>query len=371
MRGDLSVVSPTSRGWRRAELAARPEPASFLPAMQVTALIPARGGSKGIPRKNMVPLRGKPLVVHSIEQAQASQLIDRVIVTTDDEEIAETARRAGAEVPFMRPSEIAQDLSTDLEFMQHYIAWQEGADRKAMPDIIVQLRPTYPNRTPEFIDECIRDFDLSTHTSLRTVVPIEKSPFKMYTLEPGGSVLTPLFESVDGLEQPYNACRQVSAGGRQQSGEAGAPPPPDTPSPSHFSVCGSCGWWGGGFVLLPGLDLSSARRSPYYCPPPPKQVLCAGVCLSLSHCVGGARLCGGAGAATGLPPQRLRRHHHPGHCARRLGDGGEDFPKDHGGPRDPGRGHTGRPGTLQIIIITTLIACRWTSTEMCLCKKKT
>ena len=173
----------------------------------VVALIPARGGSKGIPRKNLHPLRGKPLIVHSIEQALESKLIKRVIVSTDDPEIAETARNAGAEVPFMRPPMISQDLSTDLEFMQHYIEWQESNNAAAMPDVIVQLRPTYPNRSVSFIDECITAFRADEFSSLRTVVPIDKSPFKMYTLD--GPTLLPLFEAIEGIEEPYNQCRQA------------------------------------------------------------------------------------------------------------------------------------------------------------------
>lgn len=117
------------------------------------------------------------------------------------------AREAGGEVPFMRPSDIAQDLSTDLEFMQHFVQWQTENDVGNLPDVIVQLRPTYPNRTPAFIDECVRAFDPTTHSSLRTVVPYEKSPFKTYTIE--GDVLTPRFERVGTVAEPYNACRQA------------------------------------------------------------------------------------------------------------------------------------------------------------------
>lgn len=185
--------------------------------MSVVAIIPARGGSKGIPRKNVRMFVGKPLIVHSIEQALAATTIARVIVTTDDEEIASVAREAGAEVPFMRPAEIAQDLSTDLEFMQHYIQWQTDADAEQLPAAIVQLRPTYPNRTPEFIDECVRAFNPATHSSLRTVVPFEKSPFKMYTVE-GENVLTPLFERVGSVDEPYNACRQALPGAYLHNG---------------------------------------------------------------------------------------------------------------------------------------------------------
>lgn len=175
--------------------------------VSVCALIPARGGSKGIPRKNLCLFRGKPLIVHTIEQALAASTVDRVIVTTDDDEILRVAREAGAEVPFLRPPDIAQDLSTDFEFMQHYVQWQTNSNIGKLPGIIVQLRPTYPTRSAAFIDKCIRAFNPVTHSSLRTVIPYEKSPFKMYTIN--GDVLNPLFENFEGLDEPYNACRQA------------------------------------------------------------------------------------------------------------------------------------------------------------------
>src|SRR5262249_9044934 len=89
----------------------------------VLALIPARGGSKGIPRKNLVPLAGKPLIAWSIEQALASTHVTRTIVSTDDDEIAAVARGRGAEVPFMRPTEYAGDSATDLQVFHHALAW--------------------------------------------------------------------------------------------------------------------------------------------------------------------------------------------------------------------------------------------------------
>ena len=88
--------------------------------MKILCIIPARSGSKGIPHKNIKNLCGKPLLSWSIEQAQKSKHYMRIIVTTDSEEYAEIARKYGAETPFIRPKEISQDLSTDLEFIQHH-----------------------------------------------------------------------------------------------------------------------------------------------------------------------------------------------------------------------------------------------------------
>src|SRR5438552_3313377 len=123
--------------------------------MEVLALIPARGGSKALPRKNVRLLAGKPLIVHSIEVARAAETVTRVVVSTDDEEIAEVARTAGAEVPFMRPAELAQDDSPDLGTFQHALHWlrEHGGYED---ELFVHLRPTHPVRRPERIDEAVR-----------------------------------------------------------------------------------------------------------------------------------------------------------------------------------------------------------------------
>jgi len=107
----------------------------------VVCLIPARGGSKGLPRKNIRPLAGKPLIAYSIEAALSCRLIDRVIVTTDDQEIAETSRKYGAEVPFMRPAELAVDDATTESVLQHAVLWLEQ-NEKYQVDIVVFLQPT-------------------------------------------------------------------------------------------------------------------------------------------------------------------------------------------------------------------------------------
>src|SRR5712692_2677503 len=89
------------------------------------ALIPARGGSKGVPRKNLHPLAGRPLLAHTIEAARAARLVSRVVVTTDSREIARAARKAGAEVPFMRPATLARDDTPTLDAVRHALAWLE------------------------------------------------------------------------------------------------------------------------------------------------------------------------------------------------------------------------------------------------------
>ena len=174
--------------------------------MKILCLIPARSGSKGIKHKNIRNLSGKPLMAWSIEQAKNSKHSMRIIVTTDSEEYAKIARDYGAETPFLRPSKISQDLSTDLEFIKH--ALEELKKEDYIPDFIVQLRPTYPTRKVETLNETIDLFieNRDKYDSLRTVIPFDKSPYKMYRIE--NNILEPLFREVNGIKEPYNQCRQ-------------------------------------------------------------------------------------------------------------------------------------------------------------------
>ena len=116
--------------------------------MEILAIIPARGGSKSIPRKNIRPLAGHPLIAYSIAAGRQSRLVTRTIVSTDDEEIAAVARQYGAETPFLRPAEFAQDNTTDFPVFTHALGWLKEHEGY-QPDIIVQLRPTSPIRPPE------------------------------------------------------------------------------------------------------------------------------------------------------------------------------------------------------------------------------
>jgi CMP-N-acetylneuraminic acid synthetase len=126
----------------------------------ILGLIPARGGSKGVLRKNIRPLFGKPLIVWSIEAAKESKLIDAVAVSTDDEEIADVARKYGAEV-IARPKELATDDATTLAVMQHAL-------RVKPADVLVLLQPTSPIRDRGLIDECIQRFRSTNADSLAT-----------------------------------------------------------------------------------------------------------------------------------------------------------------------------------------------------------
>lgn len=174
--------------------------------MQVLALIPARSGSKGIPHKNIRPFRGKPLLAHSIEQARACPLIQRTLVSTDSVEYAEIARQYGAEVPFLRPSEISGDVATDLEVFEHALAWL-GANEGYMPDICVHLRPTYPLRDVQDITNMIELLaENPTLDSVRSIAPAPDPPYKMWFRAADG-ILTPVIQLQD--VESYNMPRQL------------------------------------------------------------------------------------------------------------------------------------------------------------------
>ena len=173
---------------------------------EVLALIPARGGSKSVPRKNIIPLLGKPMIAWVIEHALACKHVTRVIVTTDDEEIAAVAKSYGAEVPFMRPVELAQDLSVDIEFHRHAVDWLKQHENY-VPDMVINLRPTPPSRQPTIIDKAIETFAAHPEfDALRSVHLAQQSPFKMWTIDEKGYMrpVAPL----PGVAEPYNQPRQ-------------------------------------------------------------------------------------------------------------------------------------------------------------------
>lgn len=122
---------------------------------QIVGCIFARGGSKGIPRKNIRLLAGKPLIAYAIQTAQQSKLIDRVVVSTDDEEIARVAQEWGAEIPFFRPAELACDDTPEWLAWQHAIRWLQQESESGI-GVFVSVPPTAPLRKPEDIDACIR-----------------------------------------------------------------------------------------------------------------------------------------------------------------------------------------------------------------------
>lgn len=178
--------------------------------MDVLAIIPARGGSKGIPRKNVKDLCGKPLIAWTIEAAHRSRHVTRTIVSTDDPEIAEAARHYGAEVPFLRPAEISQDLSTDVEFLLHALDFLKEKEAYE-PDIILRLPPTSPLRTAAHIDEGIEVLLKNPDAdAVRPIAEAPKHPYKLWKIGEGGTYLEPFLpQSFTGLDQPNNLPRQM------------------------------------------------------------------------------------------------------------------------------------------------------------------
>jgi CMP-N,N'-diacetyllegionaminic acid synthase len=186
-----------------------------LSKQNVLAIIPARSGSKGLANKNILPLAGRPLLGWSIDHALNSKLVDRVICSTDDEQIAEIARSHGAEAPFIRPAELSGDNANDSSFAVHAIEWlAKNENWKA--DIVIILRPTSPIRDPVDIDGVIQlMIDNPRAHSCLSVIEAEKSPYKMLREMTDGTVV-PLISCE--VPDQLNAARQTLPRALQQTG---------------------------------------------------------------------------------------------------------------------------------------------------------
>jgi len=151
--------------------------------LKILAIVPARGGSKGVPGKNIKPLAGKPLIAYTIEHINASERIDRAILSTDDEKIAEVARRYGLDVPFMRPAELATDEATSLEVVIHALDTLE--ERGERYDAVCLLQPTSPYRPAGAVDEAIALFEKERPDSLVSVrkIPDEYNPHWAFEID--------------------------------------------------------------------------------------------------------------------------------------------------------------------------------------------
>lgn len=153
--------------------------------LKILTVIPARGGSKGIPHKNLRLLRGRPLIYYMITYALASKYISRVVVSTDDERIAEAGRSCGAEVPFLRPKELATDASPLNPVLKHAMAYYDSMGWRA--DALISLQPTSPLITPDIIDSAIRMFSEAGCDSVATVSEIKHGhPYRAKRLLDGG-----------------------------------------------------------------------------------------------------------------------------------------------------------------------------------------
>lgn len=172
--------------------------------MKVIALICARGGSKGVPGKNVRPLAGRPLIARAVDHARGIDRASRVIVSTDSEEIARIAREAGADVPFMRPAELAGDTSSEWLVWRHALDFLNEADG-AYPDALLVLPVTAPLRAVADIDRCLDEYAKGGADIVITVTDARRSPyFNMVKVDDDGSV---------GLVMPPS----VAVGRRQDS----------------------------------------------------------------------------------------------------------------------------------------------------------
>jgi N-acylneuraminate cytidylyltransferase len=174
--------------------------------VNILALIPARGGSKSVPRKNVRMLAGHPLIAYSIAAGLAAERVGRLVVSTDDEEIADIARRYGADVPFLRPAPLAQDDTPDLPVFQHALDWLLE-NENYLPELVVQLRPTSPLRPAQLVDQGIEILLAEPLAdSARAVVPSGQNPYKMWREAEDGTI-APLLE--DDFHEAFNMPRQL------------------------------------------------------------------------------------------------------------------------------------------------------------------
>ena len=161
------------------------------------AVVPARGGSKGLERKNLKYLCCKPLIAYAIEAGLGCSAVDRVLVSTEDEEIAEVARGYGAEVPFMRPDELAGDDVPMVDVLRHLLSWLEDNEER-VPDFLVNLSCTSPFKTPEDVKAVIERLVETGAEMVRTVTAVEGvfHPYWALRVEKGAAF--PFIEGVEG-----------------------------------------------------------------------------------------------------------------------------------------------------------------------------
>jgi len=152
--------------------------------MNVLAIIPARGGSKRIPYKNIQNLAGKPLIAHTIIAAKKSKVIDKIVVSTDDKKIAKISEAHGIEVPFLRPKNISKDNSSTIEAVKHTLEFLR-TNQDYIPDMIIILQPTSPLRTTGSIDNAIKILSKSKSSCVITVSKIKKHPSSAFWLKSG------------------------------------------------------------------------------------------------------------------------------------------------------------------------------------------
>lgn len=161
--------------------------------MNIVAIIPARGGSKGLIRKNVLPLNGKPLIAYSIEAALKLKEVKRVIVSTDDQEIADIAKKYGAEVPFLRPESLASDTATTIDVLKHTIEFLKEEEGYST-DHVLLLQPTSPLRSEKHAKEALNLY-LENQCPVVSVCLADTHPYLMRVKQ--GDYLLPFMEQPD------------------------------------------------------------------------------------------------------------------------------------------------------------------------------
>ena len=171
---------------------------------KILAIIPARSGSKSVPDKNIRMINKKPLLAYSIEHAQKSKYINRIILSTDSKKYQKIGLQYGAETPFLRPAEFATDSSLDIDVFYHALSFLKQKENY-LPDLVVQLRPTYPIRNVEDIDKMIEiALNNSDIDSVRSITEAQEIPFKMWTMDNFGRI-NPICSEIN---ECYNMPRQ-------------------------------------------------------------------------------------------------------------------------------------------------------------------
>ena len=171
--------------------------------MEILTIIPARSGSKSLPKKNILELKGKPLLCHSIDYSLKSKLVSTTIVSTDSQSIADIAKNYGASVPFIRPDEFAQDDTRDYPVIRHALDFFEAQGQ--IFDLYILLRPTSPMRRPGLIEKAIEIImNNSMATSVRSMARIKEHPYRSWKQNSDGSVSG----FIDDPKEPFNIPRQ-------------------------------------------------------------------------------------------------------------------------------------------------------------------
>ena len=171
--------------------------------LKIVVIIPARSGSNSLPNKNILPLHGKPLLCYSVAYALGCKSVDKVVVSTDSEKIANIAKECGAETPFLRPNKYSQDNTRDFPVMKHALDFFERIDE--VYDIYILLRPTSPIRPNGLIEMAVKILEANpSASSVRSVAKIKEHPYRAWCIESDGSMRG----GVVGVDEPYNIPRQ-------------------------------------------------------------------------------------------------------------------------------------------------------------------